>query len=169
MTTPPSRRTPTTPPRLPLRLRQPGGTGLLRLRLAHLHLAPSRLSAEAPDRAERQALLDAVARNGFMTGYRGLRIASTGRRFWIEDGIVWELLDGTASGAARPRRSRAGGTPERHLRLASGRLDLRHNTAPELIEHLNEVAGARAALGGGTLGEHGRRCARISRQACSRS
>ncbi len=54
---------------------------------------PSRLSAEAPDRAERQALLDAVARNGFTTGYRGLRIASTGRRFWIEDGIVWELLD----------------------------------------------------------------------------
>ena len=54
---------------------------------------PSRLSAEAPDRAERQVLLDAVARSGFMTGYRGVRVAKSGRRFIIEDGIVWELID----------------------------------------------------------------------------
>jgi MEKHLA domain-containing protein len=54
---------------------------------------PSRLSAEAPDRAERQQLLDAVTRNGFMAGYRGLRIAKSGRRFWIEDGLVWQLID----------------------------------------------------------------------------
>jgi MEKHLA domain-containing protein len=54
---------------------------------------PSRLSAEAPDRAARQALLDAVAERGFMSGYRGLRVAKSGRHFIIEDGIVWELLD----------------------------------------------------------------------------
>ena len=54
---------------------------------------PSRLSAEAPDRAERQKLLDAVAHNGFATGYRGLRIAKSGQRFWIEDGVVWQLVD----------------------------------------------------------------------------
>lgn len=54
---------------------------------------PSRLSAEAPDRAQRQALLDEVSRHGFMTGYRGVRVAKSGRRFIIEDGIVWELLD----------------------------------------------------------------------------
>lgn len=54
---------------------------------------PSRLSAEAPDRAERQKLLDAVARNGFMTGYTGVRVAKSGRRFIIEDGVVWELID----------------------------------------------------------------------------
>ena len=54
---------------------------------------PSRLSAEAPDRAERQSLLDEVARNGFSSGYRGLRVAKSGRRFIIEDGVVWELLD----------------------------------------------------------------------------
>jgi hypothetical protein len=52
---------------------------------------PSRLSAEAPNRDERQRLLDAVARNGFIDNYRGLRIAKSGRRFWIEGGIVWEL------------------------------------------------------------------------------
>jgi MEKHLA domain len=54
---------------------------------------PSRLSAEAPERAERQALLDEVSRHGFMTGYRGVRVAKSGRRFIIEDGIVWELRD----------------------------------------------------------------------------
>jgi len=54
---------------------------------------PSRLSAEASDRAERQKLLDEVTRNGFLSGYRGLRVAKTGRRFIIEDGVVWELVD----------------------------------------------------------------------------
>jgi hypothetical protein len=54
---------------------------------------PSRLSAEAPDRAGRQALLDEVSRNGFMTDYRGVRVAKSGRRFIIEDGVVWELID----------------------------------------------------------------------------
>jgi len=53
----------------------------------------SRLSAEAPNREERQSLLDAVARQGFATGYRGLRIAKSGRRFWIEDVTVWQLID----------------------------------------------------------------------------
>lgn len=54
---------------------------------------PSRMSAEAPNREERQHLLDAVARDGFIDNYRGLRIAKSGRRFWIEGGIVWELTD----------------------------------------------------------------------------
>ena len=54
---------------------------------------PSRLSAEAPDRAERQALLEDVASNGFLAGYRGVRVAKSGRRFIIEDSVVWELID----------------------------------------------------------------------------
>ena len=54
---------------------------------------PSRLSAEAPDRAERQRLLDAVTRDGFIGDYRGLRIAKSGRRFWIESATVWQLVD----------------------------------------------------------------------------
>lgn len=53
----------------------------------------SRLSAEAPNRNERQRLLDAVQRDGFADGYRGLRIARDGRRFWIEDVTVWNLID----------------------------------------------------------------------------
>lgn len=54
---------------------------------------PSRLSAEAPNRAERQRLLDAVARDGFATGYSGVRISKSGRRFRIEEGVLWQLRD----------------------------------------------------------------------------
>lgn len=54
---------------------------------------PSRLSAEAPDRAERQRLLDAVTRDGFVAGYAGIRIDRSGRRFSIADGVVWQLID----------------------------------------------------------------------------
>lgn len=54
---------------------------------------PSRLSAELPDRVERQRLLEAVTRDGFIANYRGLRVAKSGRHFWIEDGIVWQLID----------------------------------------------------------------------------
>jgi hypothetical protein len=63
---------------------------------------PSRLSAEAPNRAERQRLLDAVARDGFATGYSGIRISKSGRRFRIEDGVLWQLRDasGTRHGVA---------------------------------------------------------------------
>ena len=54
---------------------------------------PSRLSAEPVDREERQRLLDSVARDGFATGYSGVRIAKSGRRFLIEEGVVWQLID----------------------------------------------------------------------------
>jgi MEKHLA domain len=53
----------------------------------------SRLSAEEDDREERQRLLDLVKRHGFATGYRGLRVAKSGRRFWIENVTVWQLVD----------------------------------------------------------------------------
>jgi MEKHLA domain-containing protein len=54
---------------------------------------PSSLSAEEVNRDERRHLLDLVKQNGFATGYRGLRIAKSGRRFWIEDVTVWQLVD----------------------------------------------------------------------------
>jgi hypothetical protein len=66
---------------------------------AEITALPSRLSAEASDREARQNLLEVVVRDGFATGYRGLRIAKSGRRFWIEDGVVWQLVD--ESGAVR--------------------------------------------------------------------
>lgn len=55
----------------------------------------SRFSAEPPNRFERQRLLESVAEKGFVTGYRGLRISRSGRRFWIEDGVIWQLMNET--------------------------------------------------------------------------
>ena len=54
---------------------------------------PSRLSAESPNQAERQKLIDSVTRFGFATGYRGLRRAKSGRRFWIEDVTMWQVTN----------------------------------------------------------------------------
>lgn len=54
---------------------------------------PSRISAEAPNRAERQALLDRVSRDGFIADYAGVRVSLTGRRFRIEQATVWNLID----------------------------------------------------------------------------
>jgi PAS domain S-box-containing protein len=54
---------------------------------------PSRFSAEAPERAERQRLLEAVQRDGFISDYRGVRITKSGHRFMIEQAIVWQLID----------------------------------------------------------------------------
>jgi MEKHLA domain len=55
---------------------------------------PSRLTAEAPERAERERLLAAVRTRGFIDDYSGVRISSTGRRFRIERATVWNLEDG---------------------------------------------------------------------------
>lgn len=63
---------------------------------------PSRLSAEAPLREERQALLDRVSAEGFIDDYAGIRISATGRRFAIAGAVVWNLVDaaGTRHGQA---------------------------------------------------------------------
>ena len=54
---------------------------------------PSRLTAEAPNQAERARLLAEVAVRGFIDDYSGVRIARTGQRFLIEQATVWNLLD----------------------------------------------------------------------------
>lgn len=63
---------------------------------------PSRLTAEAPNRAERARLLDAVTRHGFLDDYSGVRISKSGRRFRIARATVWNLLttDGRPCGQA---------------------------------------------------------------------
>jgi len=54
---------------------------------------PSRLSAEAITQEERQKLLARVTQNDFIGDYTGVRISSTGKRFFIEDAIVWNIKD----------------------------------------------------------------------------
>jgi len=69
---------------------------------AELTELPSRLSAEPVHRDERARLIAEVTCNGYIAHYAGIRIAKTGRRFRIEDAIVWNLLDeaGTYRGQA---------------------------------------------------------------------
>jgi len=57
---------------------------------------PSRLSAEAPVRAEREALLKRVTESGYIDDYCGVRVSSTGQRFLIEQATVWNLINGNA-------------------------------------------------------------------------
>ena len=66
---------------------------LFELSWADLVQTPSRLTAEPVHRDERARLLDAVARNGFIDDYRGVRVSKTGRRFVIEQATVWTVLD----------------------------------------------------------------------------
>jgi len=54
---------------------------------------PSRYSAEAPAREERQRLLARVAAHGYIDDYQGVRIARSGRRFLIDQATVWNLID----------------------------------------------------------------------------
>lgn len=63
---------------------------------------PSRMTAEPVHRDERARLLERTSRDGYVDDYRGIRIASTGRRFLIEKAIVWNLIndDGELVGQA---------------------------------------------------------------------
>ncbi len=61
---------------------------------ATLTRLPSRLTAEPLERAERARMFQRVHAAGWVDDYRGVRITSTGRRFTIDDGIIWTLRDG---------------------------------------------------------------------------
>ncbi len=54
---------------------------------------PSRFSAEPLERTERARLLERVTRQGYVDDYCGMRVASSGRRFMITGGTVWNLVD----------------------------------------------------------------------------
>ncbi|OYY64302.1 MAG: MEKHLA domain-containing protein [Burkholderiales bacterium 28-67-8] len=54
---------------------------------------PSRLSAEALLREERNRLLERVGRDGYISDYAGIRVSSSGKRFRIEQAVVWNLID----------------------------------------------------------------------------
>ena len=55
---------------------------------------PSRLTAEPVHRDERARLLERTTRQGFVDDYAGVRISRSGKRFRIEQAIVWNVLDG---------------------------------------------------------------------------
>jgi len=54
---------------------------------------PSRLTTEPDERAERERLLTQARAEGYYDGYRGVRISSTGRRFRVEQALIWTVID----------------------------------------------------------------------------
>lgn len=54
---------------------------------------PSRQSAETMNQVARDELMSKVTTEGFIKDYQGIRISSQGRRFQINEGIIWNLQD----------------------------------------------------------------------------
>jgi hypothetical protein len=54
---------------------------------------PSRLTAELTNRAEREWMLEQARTRGYLDTYRGVRISSTGRRFLVENALIWNVVD----------------------------------------------------------------------------
>jgi hypothetical protein len=54
---------------------------------------PSRLTAEPVNRAEREWMLEQARSRGYLDTYQGVRIASTGRRFLVENALIWNVVD----------------------------------------------------------------------------
>jgi len=63
---------------------------------------PSRLTAEPIDQVERARMLADAQSRGYIADYRGVRISKSGRRFLVEQALVWNVLtvDGTGAGQA---------------------------------------------------------------------
>lgn len=54
---------------------------------------PSRETAEPMHREEREQFMARVRRNGFLSGYEGVRLSSSGKRFRIRNALIWNVLD----------------------------------------------------------------------------
>lgn len=52
---------------------------------------PSRLTAESAKREERAHVLEQVKTQGYISGYSGIRITSTGKRFLADPITVWNI------------------------------------------------------------------------------
>jgi MEKHLA domain len=58
-----------------------------------LKRTPSRLTAEPTNRAEREWMLEQARTRGYLDTYQGVRVTSTGRRFLVENALIWNVLD----------------------------------------------------------------------------
>jgi|SRR5688572_2453449 hypothetical protein len=54
---------------------------------------PSRLTAEPVNRGERDRMLEEARLRGYIATYRGVRITRTGRRFLVEDALIWNVIN----------------------------------------------------------------------------
>ncbi|MBD2485686.1 MEKHLA domain-containing protein [Planktothrix sp. FACHB-1365] len=54
---------------------------------------PSRKTAEPMEQEARNHLLAETKAKGFLRDYKGVRISNSGRRFFIQDVLIWNVLD----------------------------------------------------------------------------
>lgn len=54
---------------------------------------PSRLSAAPDAQTDRNELISQATESGFFTGYSGVRVSSSGRKFVIQDAVLWRVSD----------------------------------------------------------------------------
>jgi|SoiMethySBSTD1v2_1073268.scaffolds.fasta_scaffold34428_7 MEKHLA domain-containing protein len=69
------------------------GLHLFELNWEELISLPSRFTAEGLHRDERARLLRRVTEHGYIGDYTGVRISRAGRRFLIDQAIVWQVRD----------------------------------------------------------------------------
>ncbi len=62
---------------------------------------PSRLTAEPMEQTRRQEFLEQTHRQGFMSGYEGIRISAASRRFLIQNATIWNLTSGDGQPAGQ--------------------------------------------------------------------
>ena len=54
---------------------------------------PSRETAEGEEQPDREKMLEQAKAQGYFDGYVGDRTTGSGKRFRMEDGLIWTLLD----------------------------------------------------------------------------
>lgn len=69
--------------------------------LENLLRMPSRLTAEPVAREERARMLERTTAQGYIDDYSGIRISTSGRRFFIPKAIVWNLIDENGKSAGQ--------------------------------------------------------------------
>lgn len=66
---------------------------LWQMNWAEFTQTPSRYTAQPDEREQRAILLQQAKTQGWIDNYTGIRIAKTGKRFWIRKVILWTVLD----------------------------------------------------------------------------
>lgn len=66
---------------------------LFEVTLAQLLTMPSRLSAEPTERNERSKMLNQGLKKGYITNYEGIRVSSSGKRFYVRNATIWNVMD----------------------------------------------------------------------------
>lgn len=74
---------------------------LWEMRVDQLLATPSRLTAEPMLRDARERLLEETERKGFVSGYEGVRVSATGRRFHIANVTIWNVTDAAGAPAGQ--------------------------------------------------------------------